>query len=110
MFQTRLRACDGIEPLDRARFNGLREGFAKSALTALGGDSKDSDGPAHLARAGITPEQWFKAFYLLGLEAYAIDELSGECRRAHQQNLAAVESINILFCRPNSKPAARIRI
>jgi FkbM family methyltransferase len=66
-------------------------------------------GPAHLARAGITPDAWFKAFYMHGLEAYAIHELSGECRRAHQPNLAAVESINILFCRPNSKPAARIK-
>jgi FkbM family methyltransferase len=66
-------------------------------------------GPAHLARAGIMADAWFKAFYMLGFEGYAIDELSGECRYAHHRDLATVESINILFCRPNSKPAARIK-
>ncbi|MGO9698343.1 MAG: hypothetical protein ACLPKT_20760 [Methylocella sp.] len=38
-----------------------------------------------------------------------IDELSGECRRVHQQDLAAVEPVNILFCRPNSQAARRAR-
>lgn len=66
-------------------------------------------GPAHLRRAGITPDAWFKAFHVHGLEAYAIDELSGKCERVHLSNLAAVESVNILFCRPNSSAAVRAK-
>jgi FkbM family methyltransferase len=66
-------------------------------------------GPAHLAPAGITPDAWFDAFQTHDLEAHAIDELSGECRRVHQQALAAVEPVNTLFCRPNSQAGRRAR-
>ena len=54
---------------------------------------------------GVTPDAWFDAFQTHGLEAHAIDELCGECRRVHQRDLAAIESVNILFCRPNSQAA-----
>ena len=66
-------------------------------------------GPAHLRRAGITPDWWFEAFHMHGFEAYAIDELSGECDRVSRQDLSAVESVNILFCRANSRAAARVK-
>ena len=66
-------------------------------------------GPAHLRRARITPEAWFEAFHMHGLEAYAIDELSDECNRVGHQDLTAVESVNILFCRTNSRAAAHAK-
>ena len=66
-------------------------------------------GPAHLRRAQITPDAWFEAFHMHGLEAYAIDELSGECNRVRHQDLTAVESVNILFCRTNSRAAAHAK-
>ena len=66
-------------------------------------------GPAHLRRAQITPDAWFEAFHIHGLEAYAIDELSGECNRVRHQDLTAVESVNILFCRTNSRAAAHAK-
>jgi FkbM family methyltransferase len=66
-------------------------------------------GPAHLRRAQITPDAWFEAFHMHGLEAYAIDELSGECNRVRHQDLTAIESVNILFCRTNSRAAAHAR-
>jgi FkbM family methyltransferase len=64
-------------------------------------------GPAHLRRAEITPDVWFEAFEVHGLEAYAIDELSGECDPVSREDLTAIESVNILFCRANSRAAAR---
>ena len=66
-------------------------------------------GPSHLRRARITPDAWFEAFLMHGLEAYAIDELSGKCDLVRQQDLTAVESVNILFCRTNSRAAARAK-
>ena len=66
-------------------------------------------GPAHLRRAGITPDQWFGAIHMRGFEAYAIDELSGDCDRVSPKDLTAVESVNIFFCRANSRAAARVK-
>ena len=66
-------------------------------------------GPAHLRRAQITPDVWFEAFYSHNLEAYAIDELSGESDRVSRKDLTAIESVNILFCRANSRAAARAK-
>jgi FkbM family methyltransferase len=65
-------------------------------------------GPAHLARAGTTPDAWFEAFLSHGFQAYAINELSGECHPVDQCDLTAVESVNILFCRPNSPVAKNV--
>ena len=66
-------------------------------------------GPTHLRRAQITPDRWFEAFHMHSFEAYAIDELSGECGRVSQKDLTAVESINILFCRASSRAATRAK-
>ena len=66
-------------------------------------------GPSHLARAETTPDAWFQAFVSHGFEVYAINELSGECRRVDQRDLTAVESVNLLFCRPNSPAARNVR-
>ena len=66
-------------------------------------------GPAHLRRAQITPDVWFEAFHSHDLEAYAIDELSGESDRVSRKDLTAIELVNILFCRANSRAAARAK-
>jgi FkbM family methyltransferase len=66
-------------------------------------------GHSHLLRTGISPEAWFGAFRAHGLEAYAIDELSGHCRPSGPWDLANVESINVLFCGPNSRVAAHVK-
>jgi FkbM family methyltransferase len=66
-------------------------------------------GPAHLRRAKITPDLWFEAFHVYDLEAYAIDELSGECDRVSREDITAIESVNLLFCRANSRAAARAK-
>ena len=85
-----------------------------AGMTRIRGESPDiaiiaEYGPAHLGRAGITPAEWFEAFHKRGLEGYAIDELSGKCEPIHQRDLAAVDLVNILFCRPNSPAVARAK-
>ena len=48
-------------------------------------------------------------FLMHGFEAYAIDELSGDCNRVSRNDLTAVESVNIFFCPANSRAAARVK-
>ena len=48
-------------------------------------------GPAHLRRAQITPDGGLRHSTCHSLEAYAIDELSGECDRVSQKDLTAIE-------------------
>jgi hypothetical protein len=65
-------------------------------------------GPSHLARIGITPKAWFKAFTDAGFVAYAISEPSGVCRKVTSSDLKDVVSVNLAFVR--FKGAAQKRL
>jgi FkbM family methyltransferase len=65
-------------------------------------------GPSHLARIGITPKAWFKAFKDAGFDGYAISEPSGVCRKVNYGDLKDVVSVNLAFVR--SKGAAYKRL
>ena len=60
-------------------------------------------GPSHLARAGQSPGTWFERFDRLGLEFREIDAESGRVYERSVESLAQVESVNLLFARPNSR-------
>lgn len=65
-------------------------------------------GPTHLARVGLTPEDWFGAFTSKGFAAYAIAEPTGACRPVTLAELADVVSVNLAFVRPNGRAAGRL--
>lgn len=65
-------------------------------------------GPSHLKRAGLDSRSWFQAFEAHGFAAFAIEELSGACQPALADELAAVNSVNIAFVRPNSNSQDRL--
>lgn len=65
-------------------------------------------GSSHLKAAGITPLQWFAAFYEFGFEAFAIDELTSQCRAVRPADMETIDSINILFARKTSPSLARV--
>jgi FkbM family methyltransferase len=59
-------------------------------------------GPSHLARGGVSPEEWFATLQGPGFDAFAIDELSGRCRPTGPEDLANVVSVNVLLLRPGA--------
>jgi len=67
-------------------------------------------GPSHLERIGTSPEHWLAAFAAHGYERVLIDESSGHCRHADMQELMSVESVNVVFLRPNSRAMSRLWI
>ena len=65
-------------------------------------------GPSHLARVGIAPTAWFKAFAAHGLEPFEISEPDGACRSVGPEHLTTVVSANIVFVRPGGQAIARL--
>ena len=65
-------------------------------------------GSSHLKAARITAVQWFAAFYEFGFEAFAIDELTSECRPVRPAEMERIDSVNILFARKTSPALARV--
>lgn len=59
-------------------------------------------GPSHLVRAGTSVERWFARFEELGFEFRAIDE-DGRLMERTISSLEDVESINLLFARPDAR-------
>lgn len=59
-------------------------------------------GPSHLARNGQSGSDWLARFAALGMEYRAIDPDSGALARWDLARLEAVDSINLLFARPNA--------
>jgi len=65
-------------------------------------------GPSHLARVGVTPEAWFKAFAAHDLLAFEISEPAGVCRPVGPEDLKEVISANIVFVKPGGEAIARL--
>jgi len=59
-------------------------------------------GPSHLVRNGQSARDWLARFAALGLEHRAIDPASGVLERWDLARLEAVDSINLLFARPDA--------
>lgn len=59
-------------------------------------------GPSHLARNGQSASDWLARFAALGLEHRAIDPSSGTLACWDLARLEAIDSINLLFARPNA--------
>lgn len=59
-------------------------------------------GPSHLERTGCSVADWFGAFSALGLIYQAIDPLTGTLNSVAPERLSQLESINLLFARPDS--------
>jgi len=66
-------------------------------------------GPSHLARTGITPEDWLSTFSSQGFQGYVIEEPSGNCVPIEQIDLSDVFSVNIAFIRSKSPLHPRLR-
>jgi FkbM family methyltransferase len=65
-------------------------------------------GPSHLARIGVSLEEWLDVFFQYGFIGYAIAEPSGQLYKLDVSWLAAQHSVNIIFVRPSSLPEAAI--
>ena len=61
-------------------------------------------GPSHLERAGISPDDWFRAFDEKGFSPYLIEEPTGLVRPTRADALRDCFSENILFLHPRSRP------
>jgi hypothetical protein len=59
-------------------------------------------GPSHLARVGHAAADWFAGFDELGLEFRVIDEATGRLTERSFASLQDVESVNLLFARPDA--------
>lgn len=60
-------------------------------------------GPSHLERIGQTAESWLAAFTDLGLQYRAIHHLNGTLAPISLEELKAIETVNLLFARPQSR-------
>lgn len=65
-------------------------------------------GPQHLARTGYTVERWLQAFAAYGLVYRAINAESGTLEDVTPAQLAASESVNLLFGHPDSSAWAKL--
>jgi UDP-perosamine 4-acetyltransferase len=65
-------------------------------------------GPSHLARTGITPEDWLSTFSSQGFQGYVIEEPSGNCVPVEHVDLSDVFSVNIAFIRSKSPLQPRL--
>ena len=66
-------------------------------------------GISHLRRTGITTATWLTAFEDFGLQYEAIDPTNGRLLDWSPEHLETVESINLLFARPESPTWDRAR-
>ena len=55
-------------------------------------------GSSHLKAAGITPTQWFAAYNKYGFEAFAIDELTSQCRSVRPADVETIEFNQYFVC------------
>lgn len=67
-------------------------------------------GISHLRRTGITTATWLKAFEDFGLRYEAIDPTTGGLLDWSPEQLETVESVNLLFARPESPAWDRARV
>jgi FkbM family methyltransferase len=65
-------------------------------------------GPSHLRRTGRTPSQWLDAFNQLGLYYRVINNESGALEEWSLDALEQVESVNLIFSRPESPAWERL--
>lgn len=83
------------------------EGFELEVLSGMRGIVDRSPnialiaeyGPSHLARNGISPEEWIAKFESLGFNLWAIDEATGMLFKASVETLRSIYSTNILMVR-----------
>lgn len=107
-----------VRPLDllvRGRVDLVKidvEGAELDVLAGMGGlIERNPDlaviaefAPLHLGRSNVSVEQWRNAFFAWGWDAFAIDDLTGECVRLDSIDvLLERESTNVLFARPQSR-------
>ncbi|RQX84314.1 FkbM family methyltransferase [Burkholderia anthina] len=59
-------------------------------------------GPAHLARTGVTPTDWFQAFARYDMQYRAINAMTGALEQWELDQLLACDSVNLLFSREES--------
>lgn len=59
-------------------------------------------GPAHLARTGVTPADWFRAFARYDMQYRAINAMTGALEKWELNQLLACDSVNLLFSREDS--------
>ncbi len=83
---------------------GMERVLAESPEIALAAEY----GPSHLARVGIAPKDWFAAFESKGFEPFAIHEGEGRCYAAGPDELAEVESVNVVFVRRGGRAVRRL--
>lgn len=65
-------------------------------------------GPSHLARVGVSPQDWWSAFKSNGFSPFAIAEPSGVCTPIALKQALRLESVNIAFVRRGGQALARL--
>jgi FkbM family methyltransferase len=65
-------------------------------------------GPSHLARVGIRPADWLRAFEAKGFETFAVNEGERRCYAVGLEHLEGVESVNLVFVRKGGRAVRRL--
>jgi FkbM family methyltransferase len=87
-----------VEGAELLVWRGMRRVLAESPRLA----AVLEFGPAHLGRAGVSPEAWLEEVAAPGFSAFMIDEATGVCRPASASALVQAESTNVLLLRPGA--------